>query len=110
MQCSAVATDLPSSLAEFVNLAHSLKGDEEREAQTFLDRFFRVLGPVAPARTEVRVIPVLLPAASESRVPLFARQPHPVDLRSSGDAKHRAAMQELVQAVLGRRGRFAEGF
>jgi hypothetical protein len=64
----------------------------------------------APARTEARVIPVLLPGASEKQVPLFARQLHRVDLSASGDAKHRAAMQELVQAILGTSGRLGGGF
>ncbi len=36
--------ELQSSLAQFVTFAHSLKGDEKSEAQTFLDHFFRALG------------------------------------------------------------------
>ena len=40
-----VATgELQSALAQFVTFAHSLKGDEKGEGQTFLDHFFRALG------------------------------------------------------------------
>src|SRR6266436_6596431 len=40
-----VATaELKSSLAGFATFAHSLKGDEKSEAQSFLDHFFRALG------------------------------------------------------------------
>lgn len=35
---------LSEALSEFVRFAHSLRGDEKSEAQTFLDHFFRALG------------------------------------------------------------------
>lgn len=35
---------LRESLAEFVDFARSLQGDEKSEAQTYLDHFFRALG------------------------------------------------------------------
>ena len=38
------SAQLREALADFVKFAHSLKGDEKSESQTFLDRFFKALG------------------------------------------------------------------
>ena len=52
-------SELQSTLAQFVDFARSLRGDEKGEAQTFLDHFFRALGHVgaieAGATFEFRV-------------------------------------------------------
>lgn len=76
---------------------------QEVEYRTAYQRFIEIEKldeKSVSARTEVRVIPVLLPGASENPVPLFAQQLYLVDMRASGDAKHRVAMQELVRAIL----------
>jgi hypothetical protein len=61
----------------------------------------------ALARTEARVIPLLLPGASESQVPFFAQRLHRVNLRASGDAKHHTVMRESMQAIPRTSGRIA---
>ena len=108
----AFQAKLEEAIAEARNIAlcigpHGLGRWQEVEYRAAYQRFIEI-GELdeesAPARTEARVIPVLLPGASEKQVPLFARQLHWVDLRASGDAKHRAAMRELVQAILGTSG------
>jgi len=38
-----VAQELKAALSEFVGFAQTLRGDEKREAQPFLDHFFRAL-------------------------------------------------------------------
>lgn len=41
---SAVAQELKSAFDDFVRFAQTLRGDEKSGSQTFLDRFFRLLG------------------------------------------------------------------
>ena len=114
----AFQAKLEEAIAEARNIAlcigpHGLGRWQEVEYRAAYQRFIEIEEldeESAPVRTGVRVIPVLLPGASENRVPLFARQLHRVDLRASGDAKHRAAMRELVQVILGTSGRFGGGF
>src|SRR6266446_8746911 len=86
----AFQAKLEEAIAEARNIAlcigpHGLGRWQEVEYRAAYQRFIEIEEldeESAPARTEVRVIPVLLPGANEKQIPLFARQLHRVDLRA----------------------------